>query len=122
MAVNAGANVIATARSQDRFQKLEALGARRVEIERPDLSQRIAEREGIDAVLDLVGNSTILDSLAMLRRGGRVPGGFPRRACSGVRFQPAAADVKRRPFQLFRQFCVRQARLSSVGRSAPDHR
>ena len=71
MAVNAGAHVIATARNQDRFQKLEALGARRVEIEGPDLSERIPERKRIDAVLDLVGNSTILDSLAMLRRGGR---------------------------------------------------
>lgn len=71
MAVNAGAHVIATARNQDRFQKLEALGARRVEIEGSDLSERIAERKQIDAVLDLVGNSTILDSLAMLRRGGR---------------------------------------------------
>jgi NADPH:quinone reductase-like Zn-dependent oxidoreductase len=71
MAVNAGAHVIATARNQDRFQKLEALGARRVEIEGPDLSERIPERNRIDAVLDLVGNSTILDSLAMLRRGGR---------------------------------------------------
>jgi NADPH:quinone reductase len=70
MAVNAGANVIATARNQDRFQKLTAMGARRVEIEGPDLSERIAERKQIDAVLDLVGNSTILDSLAMLRRGG----------------------------------------------------
>jgi NADPH2:quinone reductase len=71
MAVNAGANVIATARNQDRFQKLKAMGARRVEIEGPDLSERIAERKQIDAVLDLIGNSTILDSLAMLRRGGR---------------------------------------------------
>jgi NADPH:quinone reductase-like Zn-dependent oxidoreductase len=71
MAVNAGANVIATARNQDRFQKLEALGARRVEIEGADLSERIPERKRIDAVLDLVGNSTILDSLAMLQRGGR---------------------------------------------------
>src|ERR1700732_783301 len=71
MAVNAGAHVIATERNQDRFQKLEALGARRVEIEGPDLSERIAEQKQIDAVLDLVGNSTILDSLAMLRRGGR---------------------------------------------------
>jgi NADPH:quinone reductase len=71
MAVNAGANVIATARNQDRFQKLEEMGARRVEIESPDLSERIPERKRIDAVLDLVGNSTILDSLAMLRRGGR---------------------------------------------------
>src|ERR1700754_477713 len=36
-----------------------------------DLSERIAESKQIDAVLDLVGNSVILDSLAMLRRGGR---------------------------------------------------
>jgi NADPH2:quinone reductase len=50
---------------------LEALGARRVEIEGQDLSERIAERKRIDAVRDLVGNSTILDSLAMLRPGGR---------------------------------------------------
>src|SRR5262249_27858590 len=47
------------------------LGATRVETESPDLSEHIAERKQIDAVLDLVGNSTILDSLAMLRRGGR---------------------------------------------------
>jgi NADPH:quinone reductase-like Zn-dependent oxidoreductase len=71
LAVNGGAHVIATARNQDRFEKLKALGASRVEIESPQLSERIAERKRIDAVLDLVGNSTILDSLALLRRGGR---------------------------------------------------
>jgi NADPH:quinone reductase len=71
MAVNAGANVIATTRNRQRFGMLEALGAKRVEIERPDLAAHIAERKQLDAVLDLVGNSTILDSLAMLRRGGR---------------------------------------------------
>jgi len=71
MSVNAGAEVIATTRRGDRFEKLESLGARRVEFEGPDLSSRISERKRIDAVLDLVGNSTILDSLAMLRRGGR---------------------------------------------------
>jgi len=71
MAVNAGAKVIATTRSSDRFAMLETLGAIRGEVERPDLSKRIAETGKIDAVLDLVGNSTILDSLAMLRRGGR---------------------------------------------------
>ena len=37
---------------------------------RPDLAAHIAESKQIDAVLDLVGNSTILDSLDMLRRGG----------------------------------------------------
>ncbi len=50
---------------------LEALGAVRAEVETPDLSKRIAEAATIDAVLDLVGNSTLLDSLAMLRRAGR---------------------------------------------------
>jgi NADPH:quinone reductase-like Zn-dependent oxidoreductase len=63
--------VIATTRSRDRFAMLEKLGAERCEIERPDLSKHIAEAKQIDAVLDLVGNSVVLDSLAMLRRGGR---------------------------------------------------
>ena len=71
MSVNAGAEVIATTRKGDGREKLESLGARRVELEGPDLASRISERKQIDAVLDLVGNSTILDSLAMLRRGGR---------------------------------------------------
>ena len=71
MAVNAGAHVIATTRSRDRFAMLEKLGVKRVEIESRDLGARIVERKNIDAVLDLVGNSTILDSLSMLRRGGR---------------------------------------------------
>ncbi len=71
MAASAGAKVVATTRSRDRFPMLEALGAVRAEVETPDLSQRIAEAGKIDAVLDLVGNSTILDSLGMLRRGGR---------------------------------------------------
>src|SRR5438094_8260186 len=71
MAVNAGARVIATTRSRDRFAMLEKLGAARCEIERRDLSKHIAEAKQIDAVLDLVGNTVVLDSLAMLRRGGR---------------------------------------------------
>lgn len=71
LAVNAGVRVIATTRNPDRFVMLKTLGAARVEQEGPELSQRIAEAGPIDAVLDLVGNSTTLDSLAMLRRGGR---------------------------------------------------
>jgi NADPH:quinone reductase-like Zn-dependent oxidoreductase len=74
IAAHAGARVIATTRSRERISKLEALGAERVELERPDLSRRIRKLypEGGDAVLDLVGNTTILDSLAVVRRGGRV--------------------------------------------------
>jgi NADPH:quinone reductase len=71
VAVNAGVRVIATTRSRDRFALLEKLGAERCEIERPDLSKHIPEAKQVDAVLDLVGNSVALDSLAMLRRGGR---------------------------------------------------
>jgi NADPH2:quinone reductase len=70
MAVAADARVIATTRSSKRFSMLENLGASRVELERPDLAAHLAEAKQIDAVLDLVGNSTILDSLDMLRRGG----------------------------------------------------
>lgn len=71
MAVNTGARVIGTTRENERFALLQALGAERVELEGPGLSRRIAESKKVDAVLDLVGNSTILDSLEMLRRGGR---------------------------------------------------
>jgi len=70
MAVAADARVIATARSRERFSMLEELGASRVEVERRDLAAHLAASKQIDAVLDLVGNSTILDSLDMLRRGG----------------------------------------------------
>ncbi|MEV6025303.1 zinc-binding alcohol dehydrogenase family protein [Streptomyces sp. NPDC052036] len=71
LAVNVGARVIGTTRKRERFPLLAELGVARAELEVPDLSERIAEAKQIDAVLDLVGNSTMLDSLAMLRRGGR---------------------------------------------------
>jgi NADPH:quinone reductase len=70
MSVAAGARVLATTRSRERFALLEKLGVSRVELEAPDLASHIAEAKQLDAVLDLVGNSTILDSLDMLRRGG----------------------------------------------------
>ena len=74
IAVQAGARVIATTRNKQRFSKLESLGAERVEMEGPGLSDRIRESlpRGLDAVLELVGNSTLLDSLGTLRRGGRL--------------------------------------------------
>nr|WP_245848952.1 zinc-binding dehydrogenase [Mycobacterium palustre] len=70
MAAAAGARVVATTRSRERVAMLEKLGASRVELERRDLATHIAGAKTIDAVLDLIGNSTILDSLDMLRRGG----------------------------------------------------
>ena len=71
MAVAAGAQRHRhRAQPQAHFPCSKNLGASRVELERPDLAAHIAEAKQIDAVLDLVGNSTILDSLDMLRRGG----------------------------------------------------
>lgn len=70
IAAQAGAQVTATTRNRERISKLEALGAQRVELEGSDLSRRIPKPS--DAVLDLIGNSTVLDSLGMVRRGGRV--------------------------------------------------
>jgi NADPH:quinone reductase len=74
IAAHAGGRVIATTRNAARASMLEALGAKEVLLESPELSKRVRERHphGIDAVLDIVGNTTVLDSLAMLRRGGHV--------------------------------------------------
>jgi NADPH:quinone reductase len=72
IAADVGAHVIATTRKKARFETLKELGAHRVEFETPNLSELIPERKRIDAVLDLVGNSTFMDSLRMLRRAGRV--------------------------------------------------
>lgn len=41
-------------------------------LEGPELSKRLPETKSIDAVLELVGNSVLLDSLATLKRGGRL--------------------------------------------------
>jgi NADPH:quinone reductase-like Zn-dependent oxidoreductase len=74
IAARAGACVIATTRKVERAALLEALGAAQVLSEQPELAPPVRERhpQGIDTVLDIVGNATALDSLQMLRRGGRV--------------------------------------------------
>jgi len=74
IAAHAGARVIATTRNPKRADTLEALGAKAVELEAPDLPKRVRERhpQGVDAVLELVGNSTVVGSLTMVRRQGRL--------------------------------------------------
>lgn len=72
LACHAGARVVATTRKLSRASMLEGLGAKEILIEATDLSRGVRDRhpQGVDAVLDVVGNTTVLDSLAMLRRGG----------------------------------------------------
>jgi NADPH:quinone reductase-like Zn-dependent oxidoreductase len=107
IAAQIGARVIATTRNAKRGPMLEALGAKEVLLESTELSKRVRERhpQGIDAVLDIVGNTTVLDSLAMLRRGGEaclvgfLGGGGPLslepvfQMPSGVRFSVFASAI-----------------------------
>jgi NADPH2:quinone reductase len=74
IAAHAGARVIATTRRRERFAFLEALGAEGTLLEGPDLARRLRQVRpgGVDAVLDLVGNTVVLESLTLVHRGGRV--------------------------------------------------
>jgi NADPH:quinone reductase-like Zn-dependent oxidoreductase len=72
IATNAGLDVIATTRYGARFERLLALGAQRVELEGPGVSKRLPEAKNVDVVLDLVGNSKLLDSIAIPHRHGRI--------------------------------------------------
>ena len=69
-----GARVVATTRSEDRADLLRSLGADDVVIEDGEIASKVRERvpAGVDAVLDLVGNSVLRDSLKAVRPRGRV--------------------------------------------------
>lgn len=71
LAVNAGAKVTATTRNLERAPLLKDVGAQEIVLEGPQLSKRLPYKT-FDAVLDLVGNSVVMDSLEVPRRGGRV--------------------------------------------------
>jgi NADPH:quinone reductase-like Zn-dependent oxidoreductase len=69
-----GVTVFTSTRSESKVALLTELGASRVLIENGKLSEavRAFSPDGIDGVLDIIGNSTLLDSLRMVRKGGRV--------------------------------------------------
>ncbi|KAH6879487.1 hypothetical protein B0T10DRAFT_413150 [Thelonectria olida] len=75
LAVEAGASVTATTRSEAKFAGLEAIGVSHVVREGPSLDQRLSENgnmDKFDCVLELVGNSTVVESLRLIRRDGRL--------------------------------------------------
>jgi NADPH:quinone reductase-like Zn-dependent oxidoreductase len=91
IAAQACAHVIATTRRPERIESLKSIGAENVLLEAPQLSQKVRELfpRGIDSVLELVGNSTLLDSLAMVRPDGRVClAGFLGGGASIAEFNP----------------------------------
>jgi NADPH:quinone reductase len=69
-----GVTVFTSTRSESKVALLTDLGARCILLENGKLSEavRASSPDGIDGVLDLIGNSTLLDSLLMARKGGRV--------------------------------------------------
>jgi len=69
-----GARVLATVRGWDGIERVKSLGADQGLMEAEGLSRHVREvaPSGVDAVLDIVGTSTVLDSLKALKRGGRV--------------------------------------------------
>jgi NADPH:quinone reductase len=74
IAAHAKVEIIATTRNPDRFVALEKLGAGQALREGPEFIQQVRTLypDGVDAVLDLVGNTTVLGSLTRVRRGGHV--------------------------------------------------
>jgi NADPH:quinone reductase-like Zn-dependent oxidoreductase len=101
IAAHAGAHVIATTRNPDRFASLQALDAHETLIGAAALAEQVRARHprGIDAVLDLVGNSTLLDSLAAVRPDGRVcmagflGGGAPIAAFDPLMHMPSGVHL-----------------------------
>jgi NADPH:quinone reductase-like Zn-dependent oxidoreductase len=74
LAVATGATVLATTRDQRKAPLLEALGVSQILIDDGNLSANVRGRypAGIDGVLEIVGVTTLRDSLRMPRRGGSV--------------------------------------------------
>jgi NADPH:quinone reductase-like Zn-dependent oxidoreductase len=65
--------VLATTRSREKASILEALGAEPL-IERANLSTDVRNKipSGVDAVLEIIGSSTLVDSFKMVHYRGRV--------------------------------------------------
>ena len=69
-----GVTVLTSTRSESKVALLTEFGASRVLLENGKLSEAVRDAypDGIDGVLDIIGNSTLIDSLHMARKGGRV--------------------------------------------------
>jgi NADPH:quinone reductase-like Zn-dependent oxidoreductase len=101
LAVDAGATVLATTRSERKGALLRNLGAHDVLVDSGALAGAVRERypRGIDGVLDLVGTSTLRDSFLSLRKGGRLclagflGGGEPLQAFNPILELPSTIDL-----------------------------
>jgi NADPH:quinone reductase-like Zn-dependent oxidoreductase len=91
LAKRLGAYVIATTRSEERRDMLMSNGADEVVIERGEIanSVRQAHPKGVNKVLELVGTTTLTDSLNLTSKGGAVcMAGMVGNSWSYERFSP----------------------------------
>lgn len=67
-------SVLATTRNPGHRAQLESLGCETVLIDHPELSDelRTLSPDGISGVIDIVGNTTLKDSLKMVKKGGTI--------------------------------------------------
>ena len=74
LAKSAGLEITATSRSEAKFDELLGAGATHVVVDNGSISEAIRTiyPEGIDRALELIGTTTLLDSLKATRRGGIV--------------------------------------------------
>ena len=107
IAAGEGAHVIATTRKEERRARLQELGATEVMLEGAHLSRQVRAKypDGVDAVLDLVGNSALLDSLTMVRPAGRLcMAGWLGGLAPVAAFNPILQMPSRVHFSLFASF------------------
>ncbi len=69
-----GVTVIASSRTMNNAKLLKDNGCDIFVVEGKNLNEEIREKfpDGIDAVLDIIGNTTLLDSMKMVKKGGHV--------------------------------------------------
>jgi NADPH:quinone reductase-like Zn-dependent oxidoreductase len=109
IASDLGARVIATTRRADRAGLLRSLGAGSVVIDTGNIAGEVRHRvpDGVDRVLDLVGNSVLRDSLRAARVEGRVcQAGFLGGLGPVADFLPAADMPSGVQFSFFGSFEV----------------
>jgi len=72
LAVNAGAKVTATTRREGRFEMLKKMGVADAKIEQVGLASQFPAGTRFSKVLNLIGNSVLLESIGLTRAGGRM--------------------------------------------------
>ncbi|KAJ4145777.1 hypothetical protein LMH87_004613 [Akanthomyces muscarius] len=72
LAIDKGAKVTGTTRRRERFGLLKDMGAVDVQVEQKELGMQLAPNTRFDKVLNLVGNTVLLESISLTKVGGRM--------------------------------------------------